>query len=55
MKMDWYVIIFFESIGLKNRIMIYNFELEDTVDNTFADKIQVGIYEDWKIDFAEIK
>ena len=40
---------------MKNRIMIHNFELEDTVDGTFADKIQVGIYEDLKIDFAEIK
>ena len=40
---------------MKNRIKIHNFELEDTVADTFADKIQVGIYDDLKVDFVEIK
>jgi Uma2 family endonuclease len=40
---------------LKNRILVYNFESEDTGDYTFSDVIQVGIYKDLKIDFSKIK
>lgn len=39
----------------KNRITIYNFENETTVNEyTFADKVKAGIYEDLEIDFSEI-
>jgi Uma2 family endonuclease len=40
---------------LKNQILVYNFESEDTGDYTFSDVIQVGIYKDLKIDFSKIK
>ena len=38
----------------KNRILIYNFETEDTGDYTFSDSIQVGIYPDLFIDFGQL-
>ena len=37
---------------MKNRITVYNFELEDTLEYSFSDLIKVGIYEDFSIDFA---
>ena len=39
---------------LKNRIMVYNFEMDDISNYTFSDFIKVGIYEDFIINFAEI-
>lgn len=38
----------------KNRILVYNFESENTGDYTFSDSIKVGIYEDFYIDFSNI-
>lgn len=38
----------------KNRILIYNFETEDTGDYTFSDSIQAGIYPDLFIDFGQL-
>lgn len=38
----------------KNRILVYNFESEDTGDYTFSDSIKVGIYDDLFIDFSDI-
>ena len=39
---------------MKNRITVYNFELEDTFEYSFSDSVKVGIYEDFSINFAEI-
>ena len=38
----------------KNRILVYNFESEDTGDYTFADSVKAGIYNDLYINFSEI-
>ncbi len=38
----------------KNRILIYNFESEDTGDYTFADSVKAGIYDDLYVDFSNI-
>ncbi|MCI8895845.1 MAG: Uma2 family endonuclease [Lachnospiraceae bacterium] len=38
----------------KNRILVYNFDSEDTGDYTFADSVKAGIYEDLYIDFCRI-
>lgn len=39
----------------KNRILVYNFESEDTGDYTFADSVKAGIYDDLYINFSDIK
>lgn len=39
---------------MKNQILVYDFEHEDTEQYTFQDSIKVGIYEDLRIDFAEM-
>ncbi|MBR5508568.1 MAG: Uma2 family endonuclease [Lachnospiraceae bacterium] len=36
----------------KSRIMVWNFEMEDTGEYTFTDKVKAGIYQDLEIDFA---
>lgn len=38
----------------KNRILVYNFESEDTGDYTFTDSVKAGIYNDLLINFSEI-
>lgn len=38
----------------KNRILVYNFELEDTGDHSFSDTVKAGIYDDLEIDFSSI-
>ena len=38
----------------KNRILIYNFEIEDTGDYTFSDTVKAGIYENLYIDFSQL-
>ena len=38
----------------KNRILVYNFESEDTGDYSFADTVQSGIYPDLVIDFGKL-
>lgn len=38
----------------KNRILVYNFESEDTGDYTFADSVKAGIYDDLFISFSHI-
>lgn len=38
----------------RNRITVYDFELEDTKDYTFSDSIKVGIYENLFINFSDI-
>lgn len=39
---------------IKNLILVYNFETNDSEQYTFADTIKVGIYEDLFIDFSQI-
>ena len=38
----------------KNRILVYNFESEDTGDYTFADSVKASIYDNLQINFSEI-
>lgn len=38
----------------KNRILVYYFEKDNTGDFSFADTVQVGIYEDFSIDFSKL-
>lgn len=38
----------------KNRILVYNFESEDTGDYTFFDSVKANIYEDLYINFSDI-
>ena len=38
----------------KSRIMVYNFELEDTTEYAFTDSVKAGIYEDLTIDFGQL-
>lgn len=39
----------------KNRILVYNFESEDTGDYSFSDTAKAGIYDDLTIDFSSIE
>lgn len=39
---------------LKDRIFVYNFDAQDTLEYAFSDIIKVGIYEDLYIDFSKI-
>ena len=39
----------------KNRILVYNFESEDTGDYSFSDTVKAGIYDDLTIDFSSIE
>lgn len=38
----------------KNRIMVWNFETDDTEEYTFSDTVKAGIYDDLSIDFTEL-
>ncbi len=38
----------------KDRILVYNFDSEDTGDYTFSDSVKAGIYEDLYINFSNI-
>ena len=38
----------------KNRILVYDFESENTGDYTFSESVKAGIYEDFYINFAAI-
>ncbi len=63
-RMDYYTKLFkYRMTGVreywivdpdKNRILIYNFETEDTGDYTFSDTVKAGIYEDLYIDFSQL-
>ena len=62
--MDYYTKLFkYRTAGVreywlvdpdKNRILVYNFEKEDTGEYSFSDIIHVGIYSDLSIDFTQI-
>lgn len=63
-RMDYYTKLFkYRTAGvreywivdpMKNQILVYDFEHEDTEQYTFQDSIKVGIYEDLRIDFSEM-
>ncbi|GFI32158.1 hypothetical protein IMSAGC013_03557 [Lachnospiraceae bacterium] len=63
-QMDYYTKLFkYRTAGIreywivdqeKNRILIYNFETEQTGDYTFSDSVKAGIYDDLYIDFSDI-
>lgn len=63
-RMDYYTKLFkYRTAGVreywivdpeKNRILVYNFEAENTGDYTFADSVKVGIYDDLLINFSDI-
>ena len=63
-RMDYYTKLFkYRTAGVreywivdpeKNRIMVYNFESEDTVEYSFSDIIKVSIYENLYIDFSKL-
>ena len=63
-RMDYYTKLFkYRTAGVreywivdpeKNRILVYNFEYEDTGDYTFSEAIKAGIYDDLEIDFSSI-
>lgn len=38
----------------KKRIMVYDFEHDTVAEYTFCDKVKIGIYADFEIDFARI-
>jgi len=38
----------------RNLITVYDFEHDEMADYSFSDKVKVGIYEDFNIDFSEI-
>lgn len=63
-RMDYFTKLFkYRSAGVreywivdpeKNRILVYNFESEDTGDYTFNDSVKTGIYDDLYINFSDI-
>ncbi len=63
-QMDYYTKLFkYQTAGIreywivdpeKNRILVYNFETEQTGDYTFSDSVKAGIYDDLYIDFSDI-
>lgn len=63
-RMDYYTKLFkYRTAGVreywivdpeKNRILVYNFESENTGDYSFADSVKAGIYDDLYINFSAI-
>ena len=63
-RMDYFTKLFkYRTVGVKeywivdpekNRILVYNFESEDTGDYTFADSVKASIYDDLFINFSNI-
>lgn len=39
----------------KNRILVWNFEQDDTLEYSFTDMVKAGIYEDLEVDFSKIE
>ena len=62
-RMDYYIKLFkYRTAGVreywivdsdKNRITVYNFESEDTIEYSFSDIVASGIYPELSINFAE--
>ena len=38
----------------KNRITVYNFESEDTMEYSFSDSVKAGIYPDFEVNFHQL-
>lgn len=65
MRMDYYIKLFkYRTAGVreywivdpeKNRILVYGFEHDTIVEYTFSDRVKAGIYEDFEVDFSEIR
>lgn len=63
-RMDYYTKLFkYRTAGVreywivdpeKNRILVYDFESENTGDYSFADSVKVGIYDDLFIHFSDL-
>ncbi len=63
-RMDYFTKLFkYRTAGVKeywlvnsdkNRILVYNFENEDTQEFTFSDIIKAGIYTDFSIVFSQL-
>lgn len=63
-RMDYFVKLFkYRTAGVreywivdsdKDRILIYNFESEDTLEYSFSDTVKVNIYEDLLLDFSKM-
>lgn len=63
-RMDYYTKLFkYRTAGVreywivdpeKDRILVYDFESENTGDYTFADSVKVGIYDELFISFSDI-
>lgn len=63
-RMDYFIKLFkYRSAGVreywivnpdKNRILVYDFEAEDTAEYCFTDSVRAGIYNDFSINFAEL-
>lgn len=64
-RMDYYRKLFqYRTAGVreywitdpdKQRVTVYNFEHDTIEEYSFSDKVKAGIYEDFEIDFAELK
>lgn len=64
-RLDYYVKLFkYRTAGVreywivdaeKNRVMVYNFEQDAVEEYSFADKVKAGIYEEFQVDFSEIR
>lgn len=64
-RMDYFIKLFkYRSAGVreywivnpdKNRILVYDFEAEDTADYCFTDSVRAGIYDDFAINFSELR
>ena len=62
--MDYFTKLFkYHTVGVreywivdpeKNRILVYDFESENTGDYTFSDSIKVNIYDNLHINFSDI-
>lgn len=39
----------------KNRILVYDFDREETGDYTFSDSVRAGIYDDFSINFSDLR
>lgn len=63
-RMDYFIKLFqYRTAGVreywivdpeKDRILVYNFESEDTGDYTFADSVKAGIYDDLSVSFSDM-
>lgn len=63
-RMDYMIKLFkYQTAGVreywivdkpKDRIIVYDFERDDMNEYTFSDRVKVGIYEDFEIDFSKL-